>query len=310
MGTMSASNNPTLPSDAAQLADELAASRRQIEQLTVELSETNNGVVALYAELDDKNEQLRQASELKSRFLSYMSHEFRTPLGSIRSVCRLLNDQFDGPLNDEQKKQINFINNAAVELNLMVNDLLDLAAIEAGRITISPAWFMLMDFFAALRGMFNPILANTEVTLVFEEPVELSGVFTDDKKLTHILRNFISNAIKFTPHGQVSVTARRDPGAQITFCVADTGIGISPENLKTLFQDFAQVPSPLQKRLTGSGLGLSLSKRYAQLLGGSIAVESTIGVGSRFSVTIPITLPGHEPIIPDLPLSERKDPPA
>jgi signal transduction histidine kinase len=122
-----------------------------------ELAETNHGVVALYAELDDNAVRLREASELKSRFLSYMSHEFRTPLGAIRSIARILLDRLDGPLTDEQERQVAFMQSSATELSEMVDDLLDLAKVEAGRVTISPAWFEMVDLFSALRGMFKPI---------------------------------------------------------------------------------------------------------------------------------------------------------
>jgi len=261
----------------------------EVEALNAELAETNKGVVALYAELDDKAEQLREASELKSRFLSYMSHEFRTPLGSIRSMARILLDRMDGPLNAEQEKQVRFMRDSAAELTEMVNDLLDLAKIEAGRITISPAWFEMVDLFAALRGMFKPILTSDSVSLVMEEPVDVPRIYTDDKKLSQVLRNFISNALKFTHEGEVRVTARGDAGKDtVTFSVADTGIGIAPEHHAAIFHDFVQVDSPIQKRLRGTGLGLSLSKKIAELLGGTVAVESELGKGSVFSVTIPV----------------------
>src|SRR6187402_736401 len=151
-------------------ADDIDSLRAENDALRAELDETNQGVLALYAELDNQAEQLRQASELKSRFLSYMSHEFRTPLGSILSMTRLLHGELDGPLNQEQHKQLAFVTTAARDLSDMVDDLLDLAKIEAGRITISPAWFELMDLFTALRGMFRPIVDMTEADLIFEAP--------------------------------------------------------------------------------------------------------------------------------------------
>jgi signal transduction histidine kinase len=273
-----------------RLLDDLARSRAEVELLNAELSETNKGVVALYAELDDRAEQLRQVSDLKSRFLSYMSHEFRTPLGSIRSIARILLDKLDGPLTPEQERQVQFITTSAAELTDMVNDLLDLAKVEAGRITISPAWFEMVDLFAALRGMFKPILTSESVDLVFEEPVGVVRVYTDDKKLSQILRNFISNALKFTQKGEVRVSARAGERDTVVFSVADTGIGIPKEHHDAIFQDFVQVDSPIQKRLRGTGLGLSLSKRLAELLGGSVSVESELGVGSTFSVTIPVRI--------------------
>jgi signal transduction histidine kinase len=291
------------------LQTKLSECLAQVDSLTQEITETNQGVVALYAELDDRAADLRDASELKSRFLSYMSHEFRTPLGSIRSLTRILLDGLDGPLTDEQEKQIRFIQGSAEELTEMVNDLLDLAKIDAGRISISPEWFEMVDLFAALRGMFKPILTNQTVDLVFEEPTDVPRVYTDDNKLSQILRNFISNAIKFTQQGEVRVSAKyRTPG-WVTFAVADTGIGIAEEHQGALFQDFVQLDSPIQKRFRGTGLGLALSKRLAELLGGSVAVQSELGKGSTFSAIIPIHFtPDRLPTAEEIELAtERKD---
>jgi len=289
-----AAKTPADELDAVALVERLRTTEEELEALRKELVETNRGVVALYAELDDAAVQLREASDLKSRFLSYMSHEFRTPLGSIRSITRIMLDRLDGPLNEEQEKQLRFIQSSAVDLNEMVDDLLDLAKIEAGRITISPAWFDMVDLFAALRGMFRPIIANDQVTVVFEEPHDVPRLYTDDKKLSHILRNYISNALKFTLSGEVRVRAvLNDDGETVTFAVHDTGIGIAPEQLSQLFQDFVQIRSPIQKHVRGTGLGLSLSRRFAELLGGSVSVESTIGKGSTFAVRIPIHVPEH-----------------
>ena len=279
-----------LREEASQLRARLTARQLEIEQLNMELDETNKGVVALYAELDDKAMALREASELKSRFLSYMSHEFRTPLGAIRSMASLLLGRMDGPLNEEQEKQITFIQQSAVELTDMVNDLLDLAKIEAGRVTISPGWYEMVDIFSALRGMFKPILTNPDVNLIFEEPEGVQKLYTDDKKLSQILRNYISNALKFTLKGEVRVGARCETADWVTFFVSDTGIGISKDLHEAVFQDFIQIDSPLQKKYRGTGLGLSLSKRLAELLGGHVAVSSEPGVGSVFSVTIPTHL--------------------
>jgi signal transduction histidine kinase len=271
-----------------ELAAALAARTAEVDSLNAELAETNKGVVALYGELDDRAAALREVSELKSRFLSYMSHEFRTPLGSIRSIARILLDRLDGPLSGEQERQVQFIQSSAAELTDMVNDLLDLAKVEAGRITISPAWFEMVDLFAALRGMFKPIISSeAHVALIFEDPVGVTRLYSDDKKLSQILRNFISNALKFTQRGEVRVSATAGEGNTVTFAVADTGIGIPAEHLKAIFEDFVQVDSPIQKRLRGTGLGLSLSKKLAEVLGGSVAVTSEPGLGSTFSVTIP-----------------------
>ena len=276
----------------AELQQEIARLEAQVDALSSELAETNQGVLALYAELDDNAHRLRDASDLKSRFLSYMSHEFRTPLSSILSITRILQDRLDGPLTDEQQKQVHFIQAAAGELTEMVNDLLDLAKVEAGRVTISPAWFDMVDLFSALRGMFKPILQSHSVSLVFEEPQDVPRIFTDDKKLSQILRNFISNALKFTPEGEVRVSARMLDSDHIEFAVSDTGIGIAPEHIPNLFKDFVQLDVRLQKRLRGTGLGLSLARKFAELLGGRVAVQSELGKGSRFSVVLPVRFEG------------------
>jgi signal transduction histidine kinase len=276
--------------DRAELEMALDLKTRELAALQDELEETNRGVLALYAELDAQAQQLRQATELKSRFLAYMSHEFRTPISSIRSLARLLLERVDGPLTPEQETQVRFIQSTSAEIAEMVDDLLDLAKVEAGRIEISPAWFELVDLFSALRGMFKPVLVNPEVNLIFEEPQSTLPLYTDDKKLSQILRNFVSNALKFTVKGEVRVAAMQNGDESITFSVADTGIGIASEFHHAIFQDFAQLQSPIQKRLRGTGLGLSLSKRLAGLLGGTVALQSELGRGSTFSVTVPLHL--------------------
>lgn len=269
---------------------ELEQCRAEVQALRAELEETNRGVVALYAELDEQAEQLKHATQLKSRFLSYMSHEFRTPIGATLSIARLLLDHVDGPLTPEQERQVEFIQMTCQEFSNMVDDLLDLAKIEAGRVDISPEWFEMMDLFTALRGMFKPILDNDQLSLVFEEAEGLTRLYTDDRKLSQILRNFISNALKFTARGEVRVSAVREAGDMVRFSVSDTGIGIAQEHISALFNDFTQVDAPIQKRLRGTGLGLALSKQLASLLGGSIEVTSVVGAGSVFSVIVPAQL--------------------
>ena len=272
-------------------SERLALAEAELEALREELETTNRGVVALYAELDDQAEQLRHASELKSRFLSYISHEFRTPLGAIKSLSGILLSEMDGPLTQEQQKQVGFVRTSADELLELVNDQLDLAKLEEGRLTVSPEWFEMVDLFATLRGMFKPILINEELSLTFEEPHGDVRLYSDDRKISQILRNFISNALKFTPKGNVTVRALVNRDNTVTFTVTDTGIGIPPEALEHIFDDFTQVETAYNRRLRGTGLGLSLCRRLARLLGGEVAVESTVGVGTKFYATIPMTLP-------------------
>jgi signal transduction histidine kinase len=277
-----------MSNDVETLRAQLARQQAELASLQAELEETNKGVVALYAELDQNALQLREAADLKSRFLSYMSHEFRTPLASITSVTDILLIRMDGPVTAEQERQLKFVQGSVRELTEMVDDLLDLAKVEAGRISISPEWFEMVDLFSALRGMFRPIVGAGAVSLIFEEPENVPPIYTDDKKLAQILRNFISNALKFTVEGEVRVSARIDSDGMVEFAVTDTGIGIDREHLPALFSDFVQIDTRIQKRLRGTGLGLSLAKKFAELLGGRVAVESELGKGSRFSVLIPV----------------------
>jgi signal transduction histidine kinase/CheY-like chemotaxis protein len=268
--------------------DELRARQEDLMRLNRELEDTNRGVVALYAELDEKALHLRRADELKSRFLSNMSHEFRTPLNSITALCRLLLDQVDGTLSDEQRKQVNFILKNAHDLSELVNDLLDLAKVEAGRITVTPAETEVSNLFAALRGMFRPLLTNNNVKLIFEEPAGVPQMYTDEGKISQILRNFISNSLKFTEFGEVRVAATLDcECGEVVFSVTDTGIGIAPEHHERIFDEFTQVEHPIQKRVKGTGLGLPLARKLAQLLGGRVTMESEPGAGSTFRAHIP-----------------------
>jgi signal transduction histidine kinase len=274
------------------LRAQVAKQQSDLEFLQMELAETNKGVLALYAELDESAIQLREAADLKSRFLSYMSHEFRTPLASITSIADILIGGMDGPLTEEQHRQLQFVRGSVRELTEMVDDLLDLAKVDAGRISISPEWFEMVDLFSALRGIFKPIVVNSGVSLIFEESGTIPRVYTDDRKLSQILRNFISNALKFTTEGEVRVTASLIDEETVEFAVSDTGIGIAKDHLPALFADFVQIDTRIQKRLRGTGLGLSLAKKFAILLGGRVAVTSEVGQGSRFSVVIPLRYNG------------------
>ena len=274
-----------------ELLDALAEARsrqQQLTRLTRELEDTNRGVVALYAELDEKADHLRRADEMKSRFLSNMSHEFRTPLNSIRALSGLLLDRVDGPLSEEQQRQVQLIRKATDDLTTLVEDLLDLARIEAGKLEIHPAPFAIDDLFSALRGMLRPLLVGDAVELRFEPPVGVPALVTDEAKVSQILRNFISNALKFTERGSVVVSARRADEHSVTFCVADTGIGIAAEDHERIFEEFVQVRGILQTRVKGTGLGLPLCRRLAQALGGGVRVESAPGAGSRFFLDLPL----------------------
>jgi signal transduction histidine kinase/ActR/RegA family two-component response regulator len=275
--------------------EQLGQRQEDLSRLNAELEDTNRGVVALYAELDEKADTLRRADELKSRFLSNMSHEFRTPLNSVLALSALLLDDRDSPLTAEQRRQVGYIRQAADDLSELVNDLLDLAAVEAGKTVVRPAEFDLRNLFAALRGMLRPLFVNESVTLVFEDPDGVPLLHTDEGKVSQILRNFLSNALKFTERGEIRVTARLAPdGASVICSVADTGMGIAAEDQERIFEEFTQLDNPMQKRVRGTGLGLPLVRKLATLLGGHVSVESTLGLGSTFTATIPLVYAGAE----------------
>src|SRR6478609_6131743 len=273
---------------------ELRARQEELALLNRELEDTNRGVVALYAELDERADYLRRASDLKTSFLSNISHEFRTPLNSIMSLARILLDRLDGDLTADQETQVGFILESAKTLSEMVNDLLDLAKVEAGKVRIRVKTFEVMELFSALKGMLKPLLAdNNSVDLVFLEGANLPPMRTDEGKVSQILRNFISNAIKFTPQGEIKISAEMRGSGSVLFEVTDTGIGIPEEHLETVFQEFSQIENPLQDRYRGTGLGLPLCKKMALLLGGNVWVKSELGRGSSFYVELPIVYKGE-----------------
>jgi signal transduction histidine kinase len=292
---LAASPAATSFSEVQQQNQELAAALAELRErqddllsLTRELEDTNRGVVALYAEIEEKAERIRKADEMKSRFLSNTSHELRTPLSSIRALAQLLLDRMDGELSVEQERQIMFIASAANDLSNLVNDLLDLAKIEAGKVELSVVPIDVGDLFRTLKGMLRPLAQNPAVELHFIEPAAPVSFMSDEGKVAQILRNFISNALKFTEAGQVVLQLRphADP-ALVCFAVTDTGIGISPEHLHLIFEEFSQIEHPLQRDTKGTGLGLPLCRQLAALLGGAVEVQSSSGTGSTFTLMLP-----------------------
>ncbi len=294
-----ARQHPATPIDELQTQNrellrtlnELRERKEELDRINSELQDTNRGVVALYAELDERADYLRRASELKSSFLSNMSHEFRTPLNSMLALTRMLLERLDGGLTSEQDQQIRFIQRSAKELSEMVDDLLDLAKVEAGRLEVNAKTFDVSELLGALRGMLKPLLAESSLSLVFETGDGLPSLHTDEQKISQVLRNFISNAIKFTPQGVIRVSARI-VGDEIEFAVTDSGIGISEIDQRIIFEEFSQIDSAVQKRVKGTGLGLPLSKKFAELLGGRVEVKSAMGAGSTFLLRVPTVFKG------------------
>lgn len=275
--------------ELVQTLHELQMKQEELERVNQELEDTNRGVLALYAEIDEKSNRIRSESEMRTQFFSGMSHELRTPINSILSLSRLLLDHTDGDLTKEQERQVFFIKTASESLSNLINDLLDLSKIQAGKITPNISDFTVEQVFSALRGMIKPLLGGTSVALVIEETEGIPVLHSDEGKLSQILRNLTSNAIKFTETGEVRVSARLVPVKDtVFFSVADTGIGITSEDMERIFEEYTQVPTKLQAKVKGTGLGLSLSKKLAEFLGGSMSVESTPGSGSKFSFEIPV----------------------
>ncbi len=267
--------------------EELQRKQLELAQLNRELEDTNRGVVALYAELDERADHLRRADDLKSRFVSNMTHEFRTPVNSIIGLCNLLLDDRREEGRDPEP-ELGYIMRAADQLSDLVNDLLDLAKVEAGKTVVRATDFEIQQLFGALRGMLRPLLLSQSVSLVFEEAGALPPLHTDEAKVSQILRNLISNALKFTERGEVRVSVWMDERAgTFTFTVADSGIGIAPEDQEKIFEEFSQLEHRLQRGVRGTGLGLPLARRLAELLGGTLTLTSEPAVGSTFAVTLP-----------------------
>jgi signal transduction histidine kinase/CheY-like chemotaxis protein len=284
--------------ELAEALLEIEERKQELATLNAELSDTNRGVVALYAELDDRASQLRRADELKTRFFSQMSHEFRTPLNSILALSNILLEEADGPLLSEQRRQVGLIRDGVTDLLDLVGDLLDLAKMEAGKTQVHVAAFGVGTLFGALRAMMRPLLPASTVSLEFGATSALPALVGDEGKVMQILRNFLSNAVKFTERGQITVTARfvrvgESVGGGTTetdsvlFAVMDTGIGIAREYQAAIFEEFRQVENRLQRKSRGSGLGLPLCRRLAGLLGGRVWVESEPGHGATFYLLLP-----------------------
>ena len=259
------------------------------DELSGELETTNQGVVALYAEIDDKSRQLREASESKTRFLNNISHELRTPGNSVLGLARLLLDPGADPLSAEQRQQVELVSSSAEDLLRLVNELLDLAKAESGRIEATAEPVDLAGLFDELRGTIAPLVTRDEVSLVVESPDVDAPIVSDRTLLRHLLRNLLSNAVKFTEHGSVTLRATTS-GGRLRLEVRDTGVGIAVEDQPRVFEEFYQVRGPLQ-RAQGSGLGLPFARRVAVILGGDLVLDSVPGEGSTFAVELPLSGP-------------------
>jgi signal transduction histidine kinase/HAMP domain-containing protein/CheY-like chemotaxis protein len=280
----------------AELEDKaalLAAQNRDIETKNAEIEQARQ-------EIEERARQLALASKYKSQFLANMSHELRTPLNSLLILARLLAQNPGRNLSAKQVEYANVIHSAGSDLLQLINDILDLSKVEAGRMDIHAERFPLSALLEDIQATFQPLTAEKGLDFAVEAD---SGVrpelLTDRQRLRQVLGNLLSNAVKFTEHGHVLLRVGLDGGRRtpdgddiLSFSVADTGIGIAPENLSTIFGAFQQGDGTLSRRYGGTGLGLSIAREVGALLGGEIAAESELGQGSTFTLYLPCELPG------------------
>ncbi|WP_253958375.1 response regulator [Rhizobium sp. WYJ-E13] len=280
----------------------LKESQARLEQQQVELEQTNSQLEEqaqqLEAQRDDleranasvqlKARELEQASQYKSDFLANMSHELRTPLNSSLILAKLLADNPQDNLTEEQVKYARTIQASGNDLLNLINDILDLSKIEAGHAEIRPEVVALERIAASLRQTFQPLAADKKLDFAIDIDDRTStSIDTDPQRLEQVLKNLLSNAIKFTEKGQVRLSIRGNGEGQVVFSVSDTGIGIASEHQQSVFDAFHQADGTISRKFGGTGLGLSISRQLVRLLGGAIDLESEPGKGSTFNLTVP-----------------------
>ncbi|WP_086850011.1 HAMP domain-containing protein [Streptomyces daghestanicus] len=291
------SRTESLLGESQRLAMQLQERSDELQKQQGELQRSN-------AELEEKAALLATSSQYKSEFLANMSHELRTPLNSLLILARLLSDNPDGRLSDQEVQFATTIHRSGSDLLQLINDILDLSKIEAGRMDVRPKRLPLIKLLDYVHATFRPLTIDRglafELAVGEDVPREM---YSDEQRLQQILRNLLSNAIKFTASGKVELRVDRvkdtehryvrDTDDVIAFAVSDTGIGIAPEKLPVIFEAFQQADGTTNRKYGGTGLGLSISREIAGLLGGRIVAESEPGKGSTFTLYVPVVSPGH-----------------
>jgi PAS domain S-box-containing protein len=268
---------------------------RLYEQLKAASAELERNVQEATAELAHQNELLRrqhialeQASALKSQFLANMSHEFRTPLNAILGYTHMLLHGVTGAVSETQRKSLTRIDSNSRHLLALINDILDITRIEAGRMPLNLAAFKIPELVEEVMSELEPIIRRSNLTVRADMPRALPALKSDRQKVKQIVLNLLSNALKFTPAGTVTIKASYDAqNRTIAIAVADTGVGIAVEDQAKVFEDFRQLDSSPARGYGGTGLGLSICRRLSQMLGGTIELESTSGRGSTFTLLLP-----------------------
>ena len=252
-------------------------------------------------EIQAKSDAILKASQYKSQFLSNMSHELRSPLNSMLILAKMLTENESGHLSDDEVESARIIYSSGQDLLKLINDILDLSKVEAGKLHLDKQVFPVKDLMANLAGRFQKIADNNAINLsVLIEADVPEKIYTDDHRLLQILRNLTDNAFKFTRQGTVIISVMMGNDTDLLFQVRDTGIGIPADKLDVIFSAFHQVDGSISRRYGGTGLGLSISNALAQLLGGKIEVASEMGQGSTFTLTLPADcLPPNEKKLSD-----------
>jgi CheY-like chemotaxis protein/CHASE3 domain sensor protein len=272
---------------------ELEAANANLEEQTATLEQQREELIRAQSELQEHAKELQRASQYKSEFLARMSHELRTPLNSTLILARLLGDNSSGNLSEEQVRFANTIYSAGNDLLVLINDILDLAKIEAGRLELRLGNVSLERVRDTLVREFEPVAQSRGLAIAVELlPGLPAQVATDEQRLVQVLRNLVSNACKFTEHGSVRV-AVRPAGDRIEIAVTDTGIGIPSDQLEAVFEAFHQVDGSVSRRHGGTGLGLAISRDLVQLLGGKLRLASSPGQGSTFTFDVPLEPPAQ-----------------
>jgi signal transduction histidine kinase/DNA-binding response OmpR family regulator len=272
---------------------ELEQTNVHLEEYTQHLERQKTELVRAQKELESNALALERASQYKSEFLANMSHELRTPLNSSLILAKLLQDNKHGNLSDEQVRYAATIHSSNSDLLSLINDILDLSKVEAGQMDVQFAPVAIDGMLQSLRQSFAPIADSKRVKFVTERAEGVPEYFvTDNQRLQQVLRNLLSNAFKFTEQGQVTVSAHKADNNEnaLRFDVRDTGIGIARDKQDLIFQAFQQADGTTSRKYGGSGLGLSISREFSRLLGGSVSVSSEPGKGSVFSVTLPLAV--------------------
>jgi signal transduction histidine kinase len=265
--------------------------RDELGTLAANLNGMSEELGRLYRQIEEKSRQLEAANKHKSDFLARVSHDLRTPLNSIIGFTRIVVRRMEGQLPALQKENLQKVLISSEHLLGLINTLLDLAKIDAGKMEVSADTFRVEDIINMTTSTVEPLLKDGRVRIVRDIPFDLPPIKTDREKLKQILLNLLSNAVKFTEQGEIRVLAARDNGA-LTLAVSDTGIGMSSSALTHIFEEFQQAEKTTASKYGGTGLGLAIVKKFVTLMGGEIVVESEEGKGSKFTITLPMELKG------------------